>query len=178
MILAVRLSPAPQLAIAFALCVALAAAASAEDDTETLVLQGMTYVVSNGSRNELVVEAATAVVKPAEDEARLQEVHARMGSKAPGGVLGGGMEMRCDQGTFDLKTRDFVATGNVRGVTADGRRFKTDELHYRASDGVVWSDSAVVLRDRGALLEGTGFVYRVRQDRFELRDARIRQEGS
>ena len=71
-----------------------------------------------------------------------------------------------------------MATGNVRGVTADGRRFKTDTLHYRASDGLVWSDSAVVLRDRGALLDGTGFEYHVRQDRFQLRNARIRQEGS
>jgi LPS export ABC transporter protein LptC len=138
----------------------------------------MTYVVSDGSRNEIVVEAATAEVKPAEDEAQLHEVRARMGSKAPQGVPGGGMEMRCDRGIFDLETRDFVATGNVRGVTSDGRRFRTERLRYRARDGLVWSESAVVLRDSGAVLEGTGFEYRVRQDRFKLRDARIRQEGS
>ncbi len=144
----------------------------------TLVLQDMTYVVSDGGRNELVVEATSAEVKPSEDLAQLHEVRARMGSKAPDGVPGGGMEMLCDRGSFDLETRDFVATGNVRGVTSDGRRFKTEKLRYRARDGLVWSESAVVLRDGGALLEGTGFEYRVRQDRFKMRNARILQEGS
>ena len=165
-----------------ALALVLPVAGPAQDDAAniegaTLVLRDMMYVVSDGSRNELLVEAATALVWPAKDEARLQQVHARMGSKAPGGVPGGGLEKRCERGTFDLQTRDFVATGNVRGVTADGRRFKTDKLRYRAADGLVWSDSAVVLRDRGALIEGTGFEYLVREDRFKLRDARIRQEG-
>ena len=152
--------------------------AAANIEGGTLVLQGMTYVVSAGNRNEMVVAAQEAIVVPDDDEAHLDDVHARMGSRAPGGVPGGGMEMRCDTGVFNLQTRDFVATGNVRGLTSDGRRFRTQRLHYRASDGFVWSDEAVILRDKGALLEGTGFEYHIREDRFRLRKARIREEGS
>ena len=154
------------------------APAAANIEGSTLVLEGMTYVVSDGTKNEMVVAAETARVVPDRDEAHLDDVHARLGSRAPGGVPGGGMEMRCDGGVFHLGTRDFVATGNVRGLTSDGRRFRTEVLHYRASDGFVWSDEAVILRDKGALLEGTGFEYYVREDRFRLRKARIREEAS
>ena len=143
-----------------------------------LVLDGMTYTVSDGQRNELVVDATRARLRPDEDRAFLEEVHVRMGSKAPGGIPGGGLEMRCASGVFDLATRDFVATGNVRGVTADGRRFRTERLRYRASDGLVRSDRPVVLHEQGTVLEGSGFEYYVRADRFHLRDARIRQGGS
>ena len=138
----------------------------------------MTYSVSEGEQNELVVAAAQAKLRPEQDEAHLEDVHVRMGSKAPGGTPGGGLEMRCDEGVFDLETRDFIATGNVRGVTADGRRFRTGQLRYRASDGLVRSDRPVLLRENDTVLEGTGFEYYVRADRFRLRNARIRQGGA
>ncbi len=152
--------------------------ASANIEGASLVLEGMTYTVSEGEMNELVVDAQKATLRPELDEAFLEGVHVRMGSRAPGGIPGGGLEMRCREGVFDLETRDFVATGDVRGVTADGRRFRTEKLRYRASDGLVRSDQPVVLREKDTVLEGTGFEYYVRADRFRLRDARIRQGGS
>lgn len=184
MILAMSSPPLPSRRLLAAvlgllLTVGLPVAAQDEANIEAveLVLHGMTYVVSEGSANELVVEAEVAVVHPGTDTADLETVHALMGSKAPQGVPGGGLEMRCERGAFDLASRDFVATGNVRGVTADGRRFKTDKLHFDAARSRVFTDSYVVIRDRGGVFEGTGFEYFVREDRFRLQGARVRQEG-
>jgi LPS export ABC transporter protein LptC len=155
------------------LLLAAAPAGSAPEAPETppqpLVLHGITYVASDEERNELVLEAAIAHVHLDAQRIDLEGVHVKMGSKAPGGVKGGGVDVECDRGTFDLETRDFDAAGNVRGVTADGRRFRTEALHYRADRQLVTTNSRVVIRDDAGTYQGGGFDYWVREDRFRLR---------
>jgi len=158
--------------------------ARGEDDGGTpvdLVLTGMTYVASEGSTNELVLDADRANLPSPGDQAHLEGVRARFGSKAPGGAASdasGGLDLVCDVGVFDLESRDFIAEGNVRGTTADGRRFRTDGLRYSHEEGRVSTDRPVVIRDDAGTYSGGGFDYYVREDRFRLRGgARVVQEA-
>jgi len=140
-----------------------------------LVLTGMTWISSEDGVNELVVSAARAQMQSGAELARLWEVNARMGSLAPGGAAGGGMALRCESGRFDLRSRDFEASGAVRGATADGRRFRTERLSYRAAEGRAFGETRVFLRDDSGAYEGDGFEFWVRENRFVLRNARVRQ---
>lgn len=140
-----------------------------------LVLTGMTWLSSENGVNELVVSAARAQMQSGAELARLSGVHARMGSLAPGGAAGGGMSLRCAAGRFDLQSRDFEASGAVRGATADGRRFRTERLSYRAAEGRAFGEGRVELRDATGAYEGDGFEFWVRENRFVLRNARVRQ---
>lgn len=135
-------------------------------------LKHMTYVASDGPVNELVLDARTAQVFPAQNEAHLQDVHAHL--QAPGdgsaaaGPSRGSIDMRCDRGTFSIATGDFVAEGNVRGITGDGRRFQTTRLDYDRSEGLVTTDHPVVIQDETGTYRGGGFRYYVRDNRFRL----------
>jgi len=135
--------------------------------TAELSVQGMTYVASTGSRNEVVVEAGSARLDREEQVAQLEEVHARVGSFAASGAAGG-IELRCARGSFDLARGDLTAEGDVRGTTADGRRFETERLVYRRDTGRVTTRAPVVIRDAFGTLRGAGFEYWVRENRFRL----------
>lgn len=133
-----------------------------------LSVVGMTYVASEGARNEVVVEAGRARIGPGERIAHLDDVHARVGTFAAPGSPEGGLELRCDKGSFDLEGGDLTAEGNVRGRTADGRRFETEHLVYRRETGRVTTETPVVIRDGFGTLRGAGFEYWVRENRFRL----------
>lgn len=141
-----------------------------------LLITGMQYIASSEGHNEWVVSAASARLLPDGERAELEQVHARIGAAAPGGAAGGGLTLRCDTGFFDLSARDFRAEGNVRGETLDGRRIDTERLAYDASRQRVFGDAPVVIEDDSGQLQGTGFEYFVREDRFQLREARVSRE--
>jgi hypothetical protein len=134
-----------------------------------LSVEGMTFVSSSGSQNDAIVEAALASVARTDRVARLSGVHARVG-KAAGAVAGtqGGLELRCERGSFDLDSGDLSAEGNVSGVTADGRRFETQRVVYQRASGRVSTRSPVVIRDGFGTIRGAGFEYWVRENRFRL----------
>jgi len=133
-----------------------------------LSVTGMTYVASEGARSEVIVEAERARVGQGERVAVLDTVHARLGSYAAPDSPQGGLELNCDRGTFDFDGGDLTAEGNVRGRTADGRRFETEHLVYRRETGRVTTQSPVVIRDGFGTLRGQGFEYWVRENRFRL----------
>jgi LPS export ABC transporter protein LptC len=149
---------------------ALAGAAYAAGDLvpAELSVEGMTYVASDGGRNEVIVEAEKAGILRGEQVARLEGVHARVGSFAAPGSPDGGLELRCERGSFDLEAGDLTAEGTVRGTTADGRRFETERLIYRRATGRVTTEAPVVIRDGFGTLRGAGFEYWVRENRFRL----------
>jgi LPS export ABC transporter protein LptC len=163
--------PLRALPIAIAFVLPLAAAAEAPPGTveDDLTLEGMTFVSSAGSRNDAIVEAARAQVARVDREARLSDVHARIG-KAAGGLAGmeGGLELRCQRATFDLDSGDLTAEGGVDGVTADGRRFETERVTYDRATGRVSTRVPVVIRDAFGTIRGAGFEYWVRENRFRL----------
>jgi LPS export ABC transporter protein LptC len=127
-------------------------------------LQGMTYVSSKGEVNEVVLDAERARIHPERDVAHLEEVRANLSSADGGGAL----SLICDRGTFEMATGDFLAEGNVRGTTGDGRRFFTDRLRYSHEDALVTSNRPVVIREETGTYRGNGFRYHVRENRFLL----------
>jgi LPS export ABC transporter protein LptC len=137
-------------------------------DPVALSVQGMTYVASDGARNEVVVEAERAQIGRGEQVAQLAGVHALVGSFAAPGSEGGGLELRCERGSFDLERGDLSAEGGVRGKTADGREFQTERLVYRRDEDRVTTHAPVVIRDQFGTLRGAGFEYWVRENRFRL----------
>ncbi len=126
----------------------------------------MTYVSSRGTTNEMIVDAETARILPDEEVAHLRDVHIRMAA-AQGGD--GGLDMTCDEGRFDFETGDFIATGNVRGRTTNGRRFETTVVRYSHETSLVTTDVPVLIRDDAGTYRGGGFDYYLEEDRFRIR---------
>ena len=159
---------------ALALAPVVAAPASAQDGGAsedeariTLQLAGMTYVASAGTANEMVIEADHATIHPDAEVANLRDMHALIAPDAASG-RSGGLDMTCDRGTFQLASGDFVAEGDVRGITGDGRRFRTRRLRYHHDQGLVVADVPVEIRDAAGTYRGGGFQYWVRENRFRL----------
>lgn len=148
------------------LLLAPAAPAAEEDGSPVLRLETVTYVASEAGRRRMVLDAERARLRPEARVLHLEAVRAHVLSG--GSARAEGLELRCDRGRFDLATRDFVAEGNVRGVTGDGRRFRTARLRYDHEARRVTTDAAVVLRDATGTYRGGGFRYDVDEARFRL----------
>jgi LPS export ABC transporter protein LptC len=134
----------------------------------TLELGEMTFVVSEGTQNEVVLVAEHARVDTVEKLAHLKTVHLLL---APDRDTPG-LNMRCERGTVDMETSDFDAEGNVRGVTGDGKRFRTQRLRYQHGPGLVSTKSPVDIEDDAGSYTGNGgFRYYVRENRFQLHRA-------
>jgi LPS export ABC transporter protein LptC len=144
------------------------AAGSEEGAAPALELGGMTFVVSQGAENEVVLVAEHARLETGEKLAYLTTVHLLLSPDrdTPG------LNMKCERGTINLETSDFDAEGNVHGTTGDGRRFRTERLRYKHGPGLVTTDSPVDIKDAAGTYTGNGgFRYYVRENRFQLRRA-------
>lgn len=142
--------------------------------TDEVELTGITFLGSDGSRQELVLEAEHVRMKPGSDRAQLEQVHVHMA--ADDGVRA--LDMRCERGQLDLATNSFRAEGNVVGTTGDGRRFFTPWLTYDSHTGIVSTEARVRILDGARTLQGKGFRYHVRDARFVLTGgASVVQDG-
>jgi len=155
------------------LCVLIAlgvasAAWSQEAASPALELGGMTFVVSEGTANEVVLIAEQARVETGEKVAHLKTVHVLL---APDRDTPG-LNMTCERGTVDMETSDFDAEGNVRGITGDGKRFRTQRLRYQHGPGLISTTAPVDIKDDTGTYKGDGgFRYYVRENRFQLNRA-------
>jgi LPS export ABC transporter protein LptC len=146
-------------------CASVASAQGAA--SPSIELEDMTFVASLEGENEVVLVAEHARVETLEKVAHLETVHALLAS-------GGGtpaLDMRCERGTIQIESSDFDAEGDVRGITGDGRRFRTQRLRYTHGSGLVSTDSPVQIRDETGTYRGGGFRYYIRENRFQLRGA-------
>jgi LPS export ABC transporter protein LptC len=137
---------------------------SEEVASPSFELEGMTFVSSQAAENEVVLVAERAHVETRERVAHLEKVRAQLAS----GRETSGLDMTCDRGRFYFESSDFDAEGDVRGTTGDGRRFRTARLHYSHSQGLVSTNSQVVIDDETGTYRGGGFRYHVRENRFQL----------
>ena len=177
-----RVTPPPlrRLILCLALLTVALVAPPARASADALTLRGLHFVASEGSHNTLVLRADVAHINPARARAKLQAVHARLGANAPGAQPSsrapavGGLEFHCAHGEFDFETRNISATGAVRGATHDGRRFETERLRYDAARARIAGDAPIVVYESAGVFEGTGFEYFIAEDKFLLRDARLR----
>lgn len=148
--------------------VGLAALPVTAEEKRALDLKGMTYVSSQGAFNEMVLDAEQAHIMPDQDLAHLEGVHLVLASFVDGARGRGGLDMTCDTGIIYLGSGDFVAEGDVRGTTGDGRRFRTTKLRYNHKRGMIVTDVPVSIRDRAGTYRGGGFRYWLRENRFQL----------
>jgi LPS export ABC transporter protein LptC len=132
--------------------------------TAQLHVTGMTFVGSRGAVSELVLRSDTAVFHPETDIAELEVVTAVVTQSEKGQSF----EMTCDRARLNLETNDFVAEGNVQGVTADGQRYSAPTVEYDHESGVLSSEAHVVMVDDSGSFQGDGFRYHVRDRRFRL----------
>jgi len=127
-------------------------------------LSKMTFLASSENVTEVRVEADSGVIDEVANKAHLATVHAEWAG-ADGKPS---LELSCEHGELDLATNDLVATGNVRGLLADGRRFVGPSLRYDRAKGVAFTDSPVEIIEDGRVLSGGGFRYHVRDRRLHL----------
>lgn len=160
--------------LAAALLAGLASLAPAPAGAVDLVLSDMTYMGSQAGEPALVLTAARARIEHDSDIAHLQGVRLDAVDEKGGSSL----EMTCERAELDLTTSDFTATGNVRGRTADGHRFKTEAAAFEHTARVIESHVGVdILDPTGTRLEGEGFKYDVRSQRMTMRNAVVSESA-
>jgi len=157
--------PAASTAAAFATLVFLAAPGlSAETRSPVLEVDQMTFVASRGSVSEVVVRAAKANVDTEVDVVHLQDVTVSVSD----GESDSDIEITCDRGELDLTTSDFSAEGNVQGQTDTGLRFAAEWVRYDHEQGLLFTDTPVLISDESGTFRGGGFQYIVEEKRFRL----------
>lgn len=135
-----------------------------DDEATSLWLAGMTFVASRGVHTEIVLEAERARLHPAQNVADLEGVRAVvMGEDGRPGL-----RLSCQRGEFDLETQDFVASRDVRGRTADGRRFASAWIRYDHARNLAYTDAPVVIHEGERTLRGGGLRYQVREGTLRL----------
>ncbi len=142
----------------------LIAGVAAADGSPELRVTGMTFVGSRGADSELVVRATSALFHPDSDLADLEDVRATVSD----GEKGESFAMKCDTAALNVETNDFTATGNVEGVTGNGRRYSAPWVRYNHESSMLVTDAPVTVVDATGTLRGDGFRYHVDERRFEL----------
>jgi LPS export ABC transporter protein LptC len=139
-----------------------------------LAVTGMTFVQSEGDKASMVVEADRGRLDPDAKVVHLDVVR----TVVSGDAEQAGFELTCDSGELVLETRALLATGNVRGRTADGRAFSTTWVRYDPKRQLAFTDAPVEIEDEAGSLRGGGFRYHVREGRFRLLGgATVRREN-
>ncbi len=151
------------------------AAARAAGPQTTLTISNMTFVSSRSGTSEVIVHAAEARTVPEESKVLLEKMDVKMTSTADASEFW----MNCDQGELFFDSNDFMARGNVRAGTADGRRLETDWAYFEDAKGLVSTEAPVLMVEQTGVLRGGGFQYWVGEARLLVTGgATMTQEGS
>ena len=141
-----------------------------------LRLERLTFVATREAAAELRVRADVATIDESANKAQLERVDAEWADDRGRPSL----RVRCDRGELDLETNDLVATGDVRGQLADGRRFLAPTLRYDRTRGVAFTREPVeILEGQGRVLRGGGLEYHVKDRKLRLTSgAKVEERGS
>jgi LPS export ABC transporter protein LptC len=141
-----------------------ATAASASSDPPPLRIEGMTFVGSRGELREVVLRSRTAVFRPDERIAELEDVSAEV-SEAEGARS---FSVTCRRAEFDVDKQNFLAEGEVEGSTSDGRRYFAPWVRYEHQAGLLYTDAPVRMVDETGSFRADGFRFHVKERRFQL----------
>jgi LPS export ABC transporter protein LptC len=172
-----RRTPAVRACAALAAVLGLIGAASARGDQGAdspgdvfsnleaeLRVTGMTFVASLGEVSQFVLRARRAFFMPDTSIAKLENVRVTATDEKDRGSF----EVSCMRGEFDVETNDFLAEGDVRGTTGDGRRYAASWVRYDHERELLYTDAPVTMQDDTGTFRGGGFRYHVKQRRFRL----------
>jgi len=130
-----------------------------------LRLEHLTFVATHEAAPELRVQADVALIDEDANKATLQTVDAEWAD-----ALGRpSLRVKCKSGELDLETNDLIATGDVHGQLADGRRFVAPTLRYDPSRGMAFTRAPVeILEGDNRVLRGGGLDYFVKDGKLRL----------
>jgi LPS export ABC transporter protein LptC len=129
-----------------------------------LRVTGMTFVASREDVNEFVLRARRAFFMPDTNLAKLENVRVTATDEEDQSSF----EVSCTRGELDVETNDFLAEGNVRGTTGDGRSYTASWVRYDHERALLYTDAPVTMTDDTGTFSGDGFRYHVKQRRFRL----------
>jgi LPS export ABC transporter protein LptC len=128
-------------------------AATTTPDTADQTLFGVRVVMSDRGVQRALLEADTAFTY--EDNSRFELRTVRSTFYTETGVKDATLTSR--QGTYNVRSGNMEARGNVVVISTDGRRLDTPQLRYDPGRNEITGDSAFVLTRPGDELSGIGF---------------------
>jgi LPS export ABC transporter protein LptC len=126
----------------------------ASPDTADQTLFGIRLVLSDHGVQRALLQADTAFTF--EDNTRTELRVVRSTFYTETGVKDATLTSR--QGTYNSRSGNMEARGNVVVIAEDGRRLETPQLRYDPGRNEISGDSAFVLTRPEDVLEGIGFV--------------------
>ncbi len=123
-------------------------------DSADQVLWPMRLTVTTDGVLRAVVEADTALIYQTSQTAQLYGITVEFHS-ATGELTS---TVTAERGTYDLRTDDMEARGDVVAVTPDGRRLTTSVLRYDRSAGTISGPEPFVFDAPDRHLEGDAFT--------------------
>jgi LPS export ABC transporter protein LptC len=128
-------------------------AARTTPDTADQTLFGVRVVMSDRGVQRALLEADTAFTY--EDNSRFELRTVRSTFYTETGVKDATLTSR--QGTYNVRSGNMEARGNVVVISTDGRRLETPQLRYDPGRNEISGDSSFVLTRPGDELSGIGF---------------------
>jgi len=129
-----------------------------------LRVTGMTFVASRGDASEFVLRARRAYFMPDTNVAKLENVRVTGSDEKDRNRF----EVSCLRGELDVETNNFLAEGDVRGTTGDGRRYTASWVRYDHEKGLLYTDAPVTMEDETGAFRGDGFRYDLKKRSFRL----------
>lgn len=133
-----------------------------------LRITGMTFVGSRNDVSEFVLRAERAIFKPETNLAELEQMEVTSTDGTDASDARQSFGVRCDRGELNVETSDFLAEGEVRGTTGDGRRYQAPWVRYNHEQQLLYTDAPVQMQDDTGSFRGDGFRYYVKERRFRL----------
>jgi LPS export ABC transporter protein LptC len=128
-------------------------AARATPDTADQTLFGVRVVMADRGVQRALLEADTAFTY--EDNSRFELRVVRSTFYTETGVKDATLTSR--EGTYNVRSGNMEARGNVIVISTDGRRLETPQLRYDPGRNEISGDSSFVLTRPGDELSGIGF---------------------
>jgi len=129
-------------------------AARVTPDTADQTLFGVRLVLADRGVQRALMNADTAFTY--DDNSRFELRTVRTTFFTETGVKDA--TLTSNQGTYNVRSGNMEARGNVIVISEDGRRLETPQLRYDPGRNEISGDSAFVLTRPEDVLSGTGFV--------------------
>lgn len=128
--------------------------AGAVRDTADQTMFGVRLMLADRGIQRAQMEADTAFTY--EDNTRTELRNVRTIFFTETGVKNGTLTSR--EGTYNVRSGNMEARGNVVVISEDGRRLETPQLRYDPARNEISSDSAFVLTEPTQRIAGVGFT--------------------
>ena len=128
--------------------------AAAVADTADQTLFGVRLTLADRGVQRALLQADTAFTYEDNSRTELRKVRSTFYTET--GLKNGTLTSR--EGTYNVRSQNMEARGNVVVISDDGRRLETPQLRFDTGRNEISGDSAFVLTRPGEVLRGIGFI--------------------